>query len=126
MGSSTGLSRNIAITLIISCALVGGYAGMYLSYTSGFFQAIGHCTSHASGRPCVLPIPESRRLVYTNIPFVDERIAVLIEFFAFGLNGPNSVAMTLASAYLVGQFGVAWYIMALEGLRKGNASTALA
>jgi hypothetical protein len=66
----------------------------------------------------------------TGIPQIDDLVNVLLEFFSQGLrSNPNvkgiDLEALLAFVYLAAQFGGAWYIIALEGLRLGNQGTIL-
>ena len=70
----------------------------------------------------------SRRI--TGFEQVDAMINLLLEFFSQGLRkSPDAEGMDLealvAFVYLAAQFGGAWYLIALEGLRFGNKGTIL-
>ncbi|KAK9791696.1 hypothetical protein SCARD494_07485 [Seiridium cardinale] len=127
------VSKLLSITLILSCALLGGYASIFLSFHHGFFDALRICTSSVSTskRECTLNMPHVAHIPsYTKIPSIDSRLAILFEFFAQGLMSQGSdngldVQAILAMSYLAAQFGGAWYLLVLEGLRKGNAGTVL-
>ncbi|KAM5369006.1 hypothetical protein ACJZ2D_009209 [Fusarium nematophilum] len=132
----SSMSLNISICLILGCALVGGYAGLFTSYNHGFFEAIRVCISESgtwTAEQCVLDMPGSRGSLsksYTGIASVDSLINVLLEFFAQGLRShPNSKGLDtealLAFGYLATQFGGVWFLMALEGLRLGNRGNIL-
>ncbi|KAK6065986.1 hypothetical protein SCUP515_10929 [Seiridium cupressi] len=126
-------SKLLPITLILSCALLGGYASIFLSFHHGFFDALQICTSSVSTskRECTLNMPHVAHIPsYTKIPPIDSRLTILFEFFAQGLMSQGSedgldVQAIVAMSYLAAQFGGAWYLLALEGLRKGNAGTVL-
>ncbi|KAH6879520.1 hypothetical protein B0T10DRAFT_582956 [Thelonectria olida] len=125
----------IAVALILSCALLGGYASMFTSYHHGMLNALRVCTSDSpsSRGECVLDMshsPASVRTHYTHIPTIDSLIDLLLEFFAQGLKSqPNvenvDVEAFLAFTYMAAQFGGAWYLMTLEGFRMANAGTIL-
>lgn len=132
----SSMASGTAICLILSCALVGGYASMFMSYHHGFFDALRVCTSDISGlspEPCVLDMsgsPPSVRKGFTGIASVDSLINLLLEFFAQGLRShPDATGLNLeallAFGYLATQFGGAWYLISLEGLRIGNQGTIL-
>ena len=57
--------------------------------------------------------------VYTGVGPVDYQLAVLAVFFWELVDGsmPNG---SLQAFHLAGQFGAAWTIVVIEGLRKGN------
>jgi hypothetical protein len=125
-------SSSLAIILVLSCALLGGYASMGLAYRHGFLDAVGDCIRIANGSAlpstkCVLlRAHEYHRTGYTGIRHVDGYFAVLLEFFAFGLAsgagpGETDVEGLLASTYMATLFCGAWFLMAMEGLRKRNA-----
>lgn len=64
----------------------------------------------------------------TGVEHVDSLIRILLAFFAQGVQRCGEgidVEATLAFAYLAAQFGAAWYVIALEGLRRGNKGTKL-
>ncbi|KAH6986515.1 hypothetical protein BKA56DRAFT_479769 [Ilyonectria sp. MPI-CAGE-AT-0026] len=129
------MASGTAICLILSCALVGGYASMFMSYHHGFFDALRVCTSDISvlsPEPCVLDMSGSPpvRKGFTGIAAVDSLINLLLEFFVQGLRShPDATGLDLeallAFGYLATQFGGAWYLISLEGLRIGNQGTIL-
>lgn len=108
---------------------------MFTSYHHGFFDALRVCIAEPASpsRQCVLDMSDSVGSLsnqYTGIIHIDSLIQVLLEFFSQGLrsdpnlNGIDMEAL-LAFGYLAAQFGAAWYLMALEGLRVGNRGTIL-
>ncbi|VUC25658.1 unnamed protein product [Clonostachys rosea] len=124
----------MAACLVLGCALLGGYASMFTAYQHGFFDALRICTSDRSllsSEPCVLDMSGSISPVsITGVTPVDSLIHVLLEFFSQGLRsdpGAQGIDLEalLAFGYLATQFGAAWYLMALEGLRLGNRGTIL-
>ncbi|KAH7129849.1 hypothetical protein B0J13DRAFT_588109 [Dactylonectria estremocensis] len=128
------MASKIAACLILGCALLGGYASIFTSYQHGFFDAVRICiadNSSLSGEPCILDMSDSiASFTITGIASVDSLIRVLLEFFSQGLrSNPDAkgidVEALLAFGYLAAQFGGAWYVMALEGLRLGNRGTIL-
>lgn len=128
--AATHSSVLIASALILSCCLLGGYATLFTSFNHGFFDALRVCTS-LNPEKCPLELPQDRYIPsYTGIPAVDERIAVLLEFFARGVTrsagaGAIDAEALLAVIYLAAQFGGLWGLIALEGLRKGHAGSFL-
>lgn len=125
-------SSFIAIVLILSCALLGGYASMGLAYQHGFFDAIRDClrVAHGTALPsteCILiRSHEYYRTDYTGITHIDNLFSLLFEVFAMGLTnqvGPGKIdyEALLASSYMATLFCGAWFLMAMEGLRKRNA-----
>ncbi|KAI1842445.1 hypothetical protein JX266_011340 [Neoarthrinium moseri] len=123
----------LPIILIVSCALVGGYGGMFLSFHHGFFDALRICVSASleDRGNCVLNVPDAAFIPsYTKVPAIDSRLAILFEFFAQGLTSRGGddgldYEAILAMGYLAAQFGGAWYLLALEGLRKSSSGTVL-
>lgn len=123
-------SPAIPIVLILSCALLGGYGSVYTSRRDGFFDALKVCTSTPSKAQCILNTPQPYQAHFkTNIPKVDGLFAVLFEFFGQGLSSDSAGGLdlngVLAGIYLVAQFGAAWHLIALEGLRRGNVNKIL-
>ncbi|GKU22770.1 unnamed protein product [Fusarium langsethiae] len=97
----------VIITLILGCALLGGYA-----------------------KACILDMTDSVSRPITGIESVDAAVNLLLEFFSQGLRKNHEVKgmdleALIAFVYLAAQFGGAWYIIALEGLRFGNKGTIL-
>ncbi|KAI3576285.1 hypothetical protein IWW34DRAFT_745995 [Fusarium oxysporum f. sp. albedinis] len=122
------------VCLILSCALLGGYASMGTSYRHGFFDAVRDCITNAKSPDgsslCPLDMSDSISRKLTGYQAVDEPVMLLLEFFAQGLKKhPESKGMDLeallAFVYLAAQFCGAWYLIALEGLRFGNRGTIL-
>lgn len=117
----------LPVALILSCALLGGYASLFTSIRDGFLEALRICTSSAD---CILSAPHLSHIPsYTSIPAVDSTLAILFEFFAQGIttdstHGVDHEAL-LAVSYMAAQFGGAWYLLALEGLRRGSRGTIL-
>jgi hypothetical protein len=124
------MSRAIAITLILSCALVGGYGGLYLAVRHGFFNAVKICTNKKSMflKPrCILARSgQPYRPNFTGIPAIDDAVALLLEFFAVSIvNYGEDIDWqgVVTMLYMAAQFGGLWTLMALEGLRKKNRRT---
>lgn len=53
---------------------------------------------------------------YTGIAAVDKQLVILVTFFARAVDGSTSGF----ASWAMSQFGAAWYVMVLEGLRLGN------
>lgn len=118
----------VIISLILGCALLGGYASMFTSHSHGFFDTLRVCNTGAEA--CILNMTDSVSRPITGIESVDAAMNLLLEFFSQGLQkNPDIKGMDLeallAFVYLAAQFGGAWYIIALEGLRFGNKGTIL-
>lgn len=132
------IAHSLAMILILFCGLVGGYAAMFVAYRDGFFHAVKMCVTARSlpGFPseqCDLDMSHSPGVLrnsLTGIEPVDSLGRVLLEFFAQGLRkGPGIDGIDLQSlltvVYVGAQFGGAWLLMALEGLRRGNRRSIL-
>lgn len=122
------MAPKTTLLLILGCGLLGGYASMFTAYKHGFFDALRLCTSMS--QECILDMSESITNTITGYEQIDGLVNLLIEFFSQGLRrkpGAKGVDLEalLAFVYLATQFGGAWYIMALEGLRRGNRGTIL-
>lgn len=124
-------SRSIAVVLILSCALLGGYASLGLVAQSGFMKAVGECVRISYGRAgpdakCLVNrAHEFSRMNLTGVYELDHPFALLVEFFALGAANQNTdgrpdVQALVTSGYMATLFFGAWYLMALEGLRKRN------
>ncbi|KAM0348222.1 hypothetical protein ACHAPZ_011087 [Fusarium culmorum] len=118
----------VIVSLILGCALLGGYASMFTSHSHGFFDTLRVCNTDAEA--CILNMTDSVSRPITCIESVDAAMNLLLEFFSQGLQkNPDIKGMDLealiAFVYLAAQFGGAWYIIALEGLRFGNKGTIL-
>ena len=101
---------------------------MFTSHQHGFFDAIRVC--NAGEKACVLDMTDSVSRRLTGFEQVDAMINLLLEFFSQGLRkSPDAEGIDLealvAFVYLAAQFGGAWYLIALEGLRFGNRGTIL-
>ena len=120
------------ITLILSCALVGGYGGLYLAVKHGFYDAVKICTTKKSMsmwlKPrCILAKSgPSYRPNYIGIPAIDDPVALILEFFAVSIvNYGQDVDWqgVVTMSYMAAQFGGLWTLLALEGLRTRNRGT---
>ncbi|KAM0664393.1 hypothetical protein ACQRIU_006975 [Beauveria bassiana] len=137
-------SSSLAIALILSCALVGGYTSIFTSVNHGFIDVLRTCISPTYSHPssssfltaasteakCVLELRYAAALPsYTGVGAIDSRIAILLEFFSQGLvkrpgTGVDWEALATV-AYLSAQFGGAWALMVIEGMRRGNQKSVL-
>ena len=127
------LGMIFTIVLMAICALAGAYGSLITAFLHGFLDAIKICVADPSLETCVLDMshsPYTSPKRYTGIPFIDAEIALLLEFFAQGVKGQTGggkldLDAALAFTYMCAQFGGAWYLMALEGLRQGSEGTIL-
>lgn len=103
---------------------------MFTSYRYGYFDALWVCVSSIPNGKCVLDMSNAVTRTMTGIVLIDDLINILLEFFSQGLRSNPEVKgvdleALLAFVYLAAQFGGAWYIITLEGLRHGNRGTIL-
>ncbi|KAJ9150778.1 hypothetical protein NKR23_g3349 [Pleurostoma richardsiae] len=115
------LSRVVVILILLGCAGFGGYGTFGAGSQNGLFEVI----SNSAGRPAAseryIPGgPEPIRTRYTGIVAIDDHVIVLVAFFTFLIDGPQTWDITLSYWYLMAHFCAGWTLMALEGLRKGN------
>lgn len=131
MCGNMGAVKRLTICCVVLSAILEGYTGIFLSFYHGWFNALENCTSPLSSRKdkCILEmVPINGPPAFTTIRFIDSRLAVLLEFFAQGLihqGGKSNSPAVLAMIYLAAQFGAAWYLLVLEGMRRGNRGTIL-
>ncbi|KAM0354902.1 hypothetical protein ACHAPU_000739 [Fusarium lateritium] len=126
------MPSKIIIALILSCALLGGYASVFTAFLHGFFDALKACVSTESGlsESCPLDMSDSIFRKITGYESIDSLINLLLEFFSHGLKKHPEIKSIdlealLAFVYLAAHFGGVWYLIALEGLRFGNRGTIL-
>ncbi|RGP78291.1 hypothetical protein FLONG3_3606 [Fusarium longipes] len=122
------MAQYLIVSLILGCAVLGGYTSMFTSHWHGFFDALRMC--NAGAEKCVLDMTDSVSRPITGFETIDGTVNLLLEFFSQGLRkNPEVQGMDLealvAFVYLAAQFGGAWYLIALEGLRFGNKGTIL-
>ena len=124
------MASKVVVGLIAGCALLGVYASMWTSYCYGYLDALHNCVSSLPDGECILDMSDSSIQRITGVDAVDDLINILLEFFSQGLRSNPDIKgidleALLAFVYLAAQFGGAWYLIALEGLRRGNERTAL-
>lgn len=122
--TSTSPSRALALTLLLSCAVVGGYGTMAAGFKNGFFKALANCTREATD-PYIPGGPTPFKTRYTGIDAVDNHLVVLVAFFAALIDGEKGWEATLSSWYLMAQLWAGWSLLSLEGLRRGNKGRAV-
>lgn len=123
----------LTIGLIAACALTAAYGSFGTALLHGLLDAIKACMKDQSVEACILDMshsPNASPKAYTGIPLIDAEIGLLMEFFALGVRGhvrgdTLDLDAVLGFTYLAAQFGGAWYLMAMEGLRKGARGTVL-
>jgi hypothetical protein len=124
------MASKVIIGLIAGFALLGGYASLWTTYHYGYLDALRNCVSSRPHGECILDMSDSSKQRITGVDAIDDLINTLLEFFSQGLrSNPDlegiDLEALLAFVYLAAQFGGAWYLIALEGLRKGNKGTIL-
>ncbi|KAF4998637.1 hypothetical protein FGRMN_2963 [Fusarium graminum] len=126
------MPSKIIVALILSCALLGGYASVFTAYTHGFFDALKACVSTETrlSESCPLDMSNPIFRKITGHESIDSLINLLLEFFSHGLRKDSNLKgidleALLAFVYLAAHFGGVWYLIALEGLRVGNRGTIL-
>lgn len=110
-------ARAIVLLIIAACGLVGGYAGVYQIARNGFGESIANTAGRGYIAGGVHPFKDN----FTGIPAVDSLLLVLVPFFAYMLDTPQSWAVTASCWYLLVHFLAACCLLFLEGLRRGNA-----
>jgi hypothetical protein len=118
----------VIVSLILGCDFLGGYASMFTSHWHGFFDALRVC--NAGAEKCILDMTDSVSRPIAGFETLDSMLNLLLEFFSQGLRKSPEVKgvdleALIAFVYLAAQFGGAWFLIALEGLRFGNKGTIL-
>lgn len=90
---------------------------MFLSSRNGTFDALYAVVAQTEPKIPGTHIPVSQK--YTGIEAVDRHLMFLVMFFTPVVDG-KSEAVMLFCGFACGQFGAAWLLIMLEGLRKGN------
>lgn len=123
----------LTIALMAACGLAGAYGSFGTALLHGFLDIIKACVADQSPEACALDMshsPNASPKPYTGVPLIDGEIALLIEFFAQGVKGQVSgdnldLGAVLGFTYMAAQFGGAWFLVALEGLRRGSQGSVL-
>lgn len=108
---------NIIKIILLLLSIAGFYGTWYLLMNNGTGEQMANLRDYG---PHYLPgTKESLRRVYTGVGAFDYQLTVLAVFFWELIDGsmPNG---SLQVFNLAGQFGAAWTVVVLEGLRKGN------
>lgn len=123
------LGKTLTIALMLSFALIGAYGSMITAILHGFLDALRACVTGGPEGSCILDMSRSiPPKAYTGVPLIDAEIGLLLEFFAQGVMSSSDafdLEAFLAVSYLAAQFGGAWFLVALEGLRRGSSGTVL-
>ncbi|KAB5577959.1 hypothetical protein GE09DRAFT_535948 [Coniochaeta sp. 2T2.1] len=118
--SSLGTLRAALLPVFAACALVGGYAGMYMSGVNGAIES----SKNSAGRavdPYISGGVHPFKNSYTGIRAIDDTLLVLVPFFAYILDTPQSWGIRVSFWYLMINFFAATSVIFLEGQRRGNA-----
>lgn len=110
-------SVNIVKVTLLLLSIAGFYGTWILLMNNGTGKQMADLRDHG---PHHLPGTNMPlRMVYTGIGAIDNQLTVLAIFFWQVICGgmPNG---SLQAFHLAGQFGAAWTIVVLEGLRQGN------
>ncbi len=84
----------------------------------------GESIKNSAGRAVDAYIPggvHPFKNTYTGIPAIDNTLLVLVPFFAYILDTPQSWAITASMWYLLAHFFSACCLLFLEGVRRGNS-----
>jgi hypothetical protein len=118
--ASVGTIRGILLPAIATCALVGGYAGMYSMSVNGLMDTM-KSTAMRPVDPYVPGGVSPFRNKFTGVALIDGWLNMLVPFFAFALDTPHSWAVTASGGYLLTAYFGACCLLFLEGSRRGNA-----
>ncbi|MCJ1300475.1 hypothetical protein MMC08_003272 [Hypocenomyce scalaris] len=106
------------VKLVLFILSIAGFYGTWvLLMNNGTAEQMAHIRDHG---PHWLPgTKEPPRRLYIGIAPIDYQLTILAVFFWKVVDGsmPNG---SLLAFHLAGQFGAAWTIVVLEGLRKGH------
>ena len=109
------------ITLVVWTA-GAFYFTWYLMLNNGTADFLSQMKGHG---PHVLPgTEEPLKRIYTGIPRLDRQLVLLTVFFWKVVDGSMPGA-SLQAFLMIGQFGGAYGLMILEGLRTGNRGRAV-
>ena len=90
---------------------------MILANGNGTFKSIISLMESKNPR---FPGTEDALLMrYTNVGWLDRQLTILVAFFAPVVDEQQG-ALSMFSRFGTGQFGAAWTLMVMEGLRMGN------
>ena len=95
------------------------YLGYYNTFHTAGLNGTGKLLSSVlkSGEEARFPgTDESLLRTYTGVAQIDEVITMLVAFFAHTVDG----SVLWFGRFGAGQFGAAWGLMVMEGLRAGN------
>ncbi|KAG0652379.1 Citreoviridin biosynthesis D [Hyphodiscus hymeniophilus] len=109
--------RTIVLILLPLLSVAGAFGTLVLigaNGTADVFKALAK-----QDNPFLPGSTDHQLRTYTGVAPIDRQLIVLVTFFSPVLDVQNG-ALVLFSIFGLGQFGAAWMIMMMEGLRQGN------
>ena len=109
--------RTIILFSLPIFSFLGLYGTLILGQANGTFKGIIAIMSIENPK---FPTTDDELLMrYTQIGWLDKQLTVLVTFFAPVVD-MNQGALWMFAIFGTGQFGAAWALMFMEGLRVGN------
>ncbi|KAG4416901.1 hypothetical protein IFR04_009979 [Cadophora malorum] len=109
--------RTIVLVSLPLFSLAGFYGTMILANGNGTFKSI---ISLMESKDPKFPGTEDDLLIrYTNVGWLDRQLTILVTFFAPVVDEKQG-ALSMFARFGTGQFGAAWTLMVMEGMRMGN------
>jgi hypothetical protein len=110
----------VALIIIIGCAVLGTYGTLITGGTNGLFETITFTTGQFATKPYIPAGPQPIRTTFTGVYPIDRQLLVLVSFFTFIIDGPQTWDVRLSYWFLMAHFSAGWCLVSLEGLRRGN------
>lgn len=118
--------RIITALGLAAAAGIGVWGSLAAGSQNGLFDAIANTVGGGAKSQKYIPgAPMPLRTVFTGVPALDGHLLALVCFFSSFMDGEKSVASSVASWYLMVQFCLAWMLLVLEGMRRGNRGSIL-
>lgn len=115
-------SRIIAAIGLVAAAGIGVWGSLVAASRNGLFDAITNTVGSGAKLQRYIPgAPTPLRTAFTGFPALDDHILTLVCFFSSFMDGEKSVGSFVTSWYLMIQFCLAWMLLVMEGLRRGNS-----
>ncbi|KAH8595612.1 hypothetical protein B0O99DRAFT_511850 [Bisporella sp. PMI_857] len=109
--------RTLALVLLPLLSILGAFGTWTLGSKNGLFKGIVELIEQEDAR---FPgTKDSLVRSYTGIKAIDHQLQILVIFFAPVVDSSNG-NLSLFSITGAGQFGAAWTLLMLEGMRQGN------
>jgi len=105
-------------TLLISLPILS-FLGFYNTFYTARLNGTGRLLFSVLRSGPSAKFPGSDGLLvryYTGVPQVDQVLTMLVAFFAHTVDG----SLLWFGKFGAGQFGAAWALLVMEGLREGN------